>query len=392
MGGGVVTMAMTRLELNARYLSVLQSVKISMKWYDCLVKILIPFWMIFGAAKTFTDVVTVMQQYYDDNFWSYLADPQLFVINIIAFALPVFDILMMFLIREEMKAFEKTLIQHLLLYASVNVVAVTVQCFAMLIVVGPETPIVSEIFSTYITQCILYIPHYFYFKKRKHLFVFGSETYSDTTNGYYNIQHPYDDFSKTDTTPINVTQADEFNIPPDLVDPPFFVDPLACPKCGTHNDEDYKHCKECGAKRKKENNHSVQKFSKKNALAISVCLCTLCLFGNIIQYANYQAVSSELANKINEYDLLWKKNMTKKEALDELQLDFSNERNAYLNLKNSAKTWQEKANFLDEYVVFTTTTGNKYHKYDCYHLSGDYYYWRLIEATRSGYTPCKDCH
>ena len=49
--------------------------------------------------------------------------------------------------------------------------------------------------------------------------------------------------------------------------------------------------------------------------------------------------------------------------------------------------------FYHKYAVITTTTGYRYHKYDCYHLNNDngFYIFNIENAAHQGYTPCLDC-
>jgi len=52
----------------------------------------------------------------------------------------------------------------------------------------------------------------------------------------------------------------------------------------------------------------------------------------------------------------------------------------------------DKYSFYYDNAVLVTTTGSKYHHYDCYHIDGRRYYIYNIElAEGKGYEPCLDC-
>jgi len=52
----------------------------------------------------------------------------------------------------------------------------------------------------------------------------------------------------------------------------------------------------------------------------------------------------------------------------------------------------EECDFWRDAAVIVTTTGSKYHTYDCYHTDGRRYYIYNIELAKAkGYTACLDC-
>ena len=54
---------------------------------------------------------------------------------------------------------------------------------------------------------------------------------------------------------------------------------------------------------------------------------------------------------------------------------------------------KDEYNFFHKYAVRVTTTGKKYHRYDCYHVKGkSFYIFNISEAEGQGYTPCLDCY
>lgn len=65
----------------------------------------------------------------------------------------------------------------------------------------------------------------------------------------------------------------------------------------------------------------------------------------------------------------------------------------YEDAKEQVESYRNKAAYLDRNVVFTTDTGEKYHKYDCWHLNGNHKnMWSIYNAERAGYEECLDCH
>ena len=53
---------------------------------------------------------------------------------------------------------------------------------------------------------------------------------------------------------------------------------------------------------------------------------------------------------------------------------------------------KDEYNFYHKSAVIVTTTGKKYHKYDCYHIEGrNFYIYNIENARAKGYAPCLDC-
>ena len=54
---------------------------------------------------------------------------------------------------------------------------------------------------------------------------------------------------------------------------------------------------------------------------------------------------------------------------------------------------KDEYEFFHEHAVITTTTGKKYHRYDCYHIRNrSFYIYNIENAESKGYTPCRDCY
>lgn len=78
--------------------------------------------------------------------------------------------------------------------------------------------------------------------------------------------------------------------------------------------------------------------------------------------------------------------------------DYGYERGEDIGYSNGC--YDEKAkhsdliNFVDNYVVFCTDQGGKYHKFDCYHFQNNrdsFYVFNISYAKHLGYEPCSDC-
>ena len=54
---------------------------------------------------------------------------------------------------------------------------------------------------------------------------------------------------------------------------------------------------------------------------------------------------------------------------------------------------KDEYNFYHKHAVIVTTTGQKYHRHSCYHISGRrFYIYNTENAKAKGYTPCLDCY
>lgn len=63
------------------------------------------------------------------------------------------------------------------------------------------------------------------------------------------------------------------------------------------------------------------------------------------------------------------------------------------NLKNELSDTECDLYFYKANAVFVTSTGYKYHEFDCYHIAGRPYWIYNVEAAESmGYEPCLDCY
>lgn len=59
---------------------------------------------------------------------------------------------------------------------------------------------------------------------------------------------------------------------------------------------------------------------------------------------------------------------------------------------DSAMSDDPEINFWRSYAVIVTSTGKKYHTYDCYHIDGrPFNIFNIASAKAQGYTACLDC-
>ncbi len=60
--------------------------------------------------------------------------------------------------------------------------------------------------------------------------------------------------------------------------------------------------------------------------------------------------------------------------------------------KEGYRSISDEYNFFHKYAVIVTTTGSKYHRYDCHYVeNSDIYIYNIENAKYKGYTPCSDC-
>lgn len=56
------------------------------------------------------------------------------------------------------------------------------------------------------------------------------------------------------------------------------------------------------------------------------------------------------------------------------------------------KNVRDEYKFFNKYAVIVTTTGKKYHRYNCYHINGkELQIYNTANAEAKGYTACPDC-
>ena len=57
------------------------------------------------------------------------------------------------------------------------------------------------------------------------------------------------------------------------------------------------------------------------------------------------------------------------------------------------KKIKDEYQFFHDYAVITTSTGKRYHRYNCYHISNRRFcIYNISTAESKGYTPCLDCY
>lgn len=125
-----------------------------------------------------------------------------------------------------------------------------------------------------------------------------------------------------------------------------------------------------------------------------ICLLLLVCFlaiTNAIQYDRTLDYAAYIQTQQEDYNKL-------QEAYDELTENYKKMKDNNLDLNNELYKYkyqyQDKLDFMDEYVVFIEDDGTDwYHKYDCNRFKGNSF-WALNTnaAIVDGYTPCPHCH
>lgn len=131
-----------------------------------------------------------------------------------------------------------------------------------------------------------------------------------------------------------------------------------------------------------ENNIKTKRNFKKispRTLFVSVLLLFCFSFvGNIVFYIENHTLKKE-------NNSLYEKYQQAEEDKNEYK-----QKNFYSEAK--LEMISDEYEFYHKYAVITTTTGYRYHKYDCYHLNyNSFYIYNISNAASQGYTPCLDC-
>lgn len=173
---------------------------------------------------------------------------------------------------------------------------------------------------------------------------------------------------------------------------------MICPGCGNEIKDSGKFCKYCGntitpSKQVQELSTIEKKseplkkplpgklkavFNKKHALSIVLAIICCSLVGAIFyQQIEFNAQKSEYENHITDM----------RNEINSLKKSLSTVRSENIRYKS-------KIDFFDNHVVFVTSTGEKYHKYDCHYFQDSKTsFWAYnTEAAKSlGYKACSEC-
>lgn len=128
-----------------------------------------------------------------------------------------------------------------------------------------------------------------------------------------------------------------------------------CKFCGNEIEPSTKKCTGCG-----KQYFNFKKMIRRIAPAVLIIslICNVIL--SVMLYQNHE--------QIIELD-------------DELQAQYE-----------KAEDNEEKAQYLDNNIVFTTASGESYHSYGCQYIQGRYkFIWFIADAVREGYKPCSVC-
>lgn len=161
-----------------------------------------------------------------------------------------------------------------------------------------------------------------------------------------------------------------------------------CKKCGAPIDNKSGKCSGCGKQYFRLQNIFSPKIIIGFLIVINVGLAGCSYFW----YSGYNYQIQE-TDKLSEQLSQKNDSISKLEASNaDLEKRLNNMSSRYFSLQTDYNSIKDKANLFDEYVVFTTYTGEKYHSYDCFYIQGHpTYYWLKEEAQAAGYEPCFYC-
>lgn len=144
----------------------------SMRWYNFLVKFLLPFWIFYGALDGFSQTSLVVRDYYGS--WDYyMTNPMNGIPNTIALALSAFMIIFLFITWRELKKLTKNGYKYVVIYF-LSIIFLPVIVMLIYLPFYLKENMDYDFFSmvTDITsKIIISIPTLIYFRKRKFLFV-----------------------------------------------------------------------------------------------------------------------------------------------------------------------------------------------------------------------------
>lgn len=105
-------------------------------------------------------------------------------------------------------------------------------------------------------------------------------------------------------------------------------------------------------------------------------------------------VNTKWERKVSDISDSYQEKLTMAEISYEDKIKKQNEKIKELEDFKSEATfnkWESKANFLDNYIVLTTRTGKKYHRYDCQYVTGKSFWAYNVNAAASTHSPCSVC-
>lgn len=137
-----------------------------------------------------------------------------------------------------------------------------------------------------------------------------------------------------------------------------------------------------------------KKTPPKWMIVYHICLLLLVCFlaiTNAIQYDRTLDYTAYIQTQQEEYDRLSESYETLNKNYQKIK---DNNLELFLELNDYKNKYQDKLDFMDEYVVFIEDDGTDwYHKYDCSRFKGNYFWALNVDAAIvDGYTPCRYCH
>ena len=138
-----------------------------------------------------------------------------------------------------------------------------------------------------------------------------------------------------------------------------------------------------------------KRVKKKFYITIAIFVAVIAILASLFLYLYIEKThgsNGEIKELNATIEQLSRENKTLRSDLSK-QKDLAEDYLSRLDdLKTTSKEWKKKANFLDAHIVLVTEGGKKYHRYDCYHISGKpFWAYNHEAALEKGYEPCLDC-
>lgn len=159
---------------------------------------------------------------------------------------------------------------------------------------------------------------------------------------------------------------------------------MNCPSCGSKIPGDSEYCQKCGTKIENKKEQNISKILVVIASVITVLSIITCICIYIIE-------NKELTTKQNELDILQDGYNKLDQKYTSKCKDYDNLESKYDELKTENLELYNKANVLDNYIVFVGSDEYYYHKYDCSHLNMSEFWAFNEDAVIGRYYPCPYC-
>lgn len=139
-----------------------------MKWFNFLIKFLMPFWIVTGTLGIISRIITTYASYLQ-----YSNSPALFIFtDIVSILLAMFMVAFLFLTWRQLKIFTVAGYRYAIIYFALTILMPSI----VMLLYAPSYISVNESYDLYnlfvetIVASIICIPNMIYIKKRKNLF------------------------------------------------------------------------------------------------------------------------------------------------------------------------------------------------------------------------------